>query len=173
MIETAKLLAALLVDQFEVPPDRVFLANQKWNIPKDDGLFFELNPVSTRLFASDTSYRTDDDTGNQIEVSCINTRETFGLMMFSKGDAARQRKHEIGHALSSTYAQQMCEANAVKLSNIPTEILDVSETEGAARLNKFALSFTVLRAYTRERNAAFYDKFPIDSTNRQTLITDQ
>lgn len=157
MADPLKLLRGLLVTELGLAADRAFVYNSKWNIPPDDGLFalvsFErAKPYSTSLWYEDTP-------AGLTEVQETAVQETYAIDLFSRSTEARDRRHEVVFALNSTAAQQMCEANAMKLSDIPSSFLDLSQVEASARLNRFQLTFNVLRLQRREKVAPYYNQF--------------
>ena len=73
-------------------------------------------------------------------------------------------------ALQSTEAQQLAEKYSFRFGFLPTSFVDASETEGSARLNKYAYSFNVLRAHIRRRIVQYFDKFTFPPSGTKTLI---
>ena len=167
--ETMKVLVGLIERQLSLPAGRVVLYNQQWEIPDDDGILVEISFMGEKPFGQGTHYDTDADV-NFLEVNEQVTQEALQITLYSKGPDARNRRHEIVFALQSTEAQQLAEQYSFKLGFLPTSFVDVSETEGSARLNKYAYSFNVLRAHIRRRVINYFDKFTLPPTGAKALI---
>ena len=167
--ETMKVLAGLLESELELPPGRVALYNQPWEIPTDDGLVIEISFLGSRPYAAVSHM--EDREGTLVQVQEQVTQETIGITLFSKGPAARERKHEIVFALQSVAAQQLSERYSFRWGYLPTSFTDASETEGAGRLNKYATTFNVLRIHTKEHVIQYFDKFSLPTQARNLTIS--
>lgn len=157
MADPLKLLRALLVTELDLAADRVFIYNAKWNIPTDDGLFALVSFVREKPYSTAKWHESTD--AGLTEVQEIAVQETYSIDLFSRSTDARERRQDVIFALNSDAAQRMCEENSMKLGDIPTTFLDVSEVEASARLNRYRLTFNVLRLQRRERVAPYYDQF--------------
>jgi len=162
--ELIKVLAELLRTELDltVAPPRVFIYNQKWNIPDDDGLFVNVSFLSDRVFSSNSTIVNDplSDTGMTEELS-TNVQETYQIDVFSRDNSARLRKHEVIFALRSLAAQQACETYSFKIGSIPSSFIDLSQIEASARLNRYALRFNLLRGYSRTKSIDAFTNFTI------------
>lgn len=172
--ETAVILAELLQTQLGLPDGRVFLSNQKWIIPNDSTLFVEVAPTTPRPFAAGMTYEDGlsvDAAGQPVAVlfenQSVNVQEMVTVTIFSRDGSARKLATQAGltFCFASTQAQQLQEFYAMQFSLLPQSMVDVSRTEGAARLNKFAYTLIVLRAYTRQFIAESFKSYanPPDS----------
>jgi len=145
--------------------DRVFLYNQRWNIPKEEGLFMEIALVGTKPYGANTRrYSRDRVEGSVtyqelVEEISVPYLSTVTLTLFSKDESARHRQIEVVQVLNSTPAQQMMELKQCRFSTLPMSFVDVSETEGSGRLNKYAYTFTLFQSQSRERIVEFWNKF--------------
>ncbi len=158
-VELMSELADVLELQFELP-GRVYLYNQPWTIPPDEGLFLVLGILASRPFGSSIHYETADD-GSLEEVQGQQTQETYTVTLFSRDASARQRRQEVVFAFNSTAAQQLAEKLSFKFGILPTAFVDVSTTEGSAMLNRYVYTFNVLRAYERRRRCEYFTQFQI------------
>ena len=166
---TMVLLASLLASQMNLPvtPNgRIFLYNQKWNIPPGDGLFISVNFTGEKVFGSDLTYANNPVTDVLEETKTVNTRETYTINLFSRNVEAITRKHEVTFAFHSTAAQQLCETNSMQIAPVPSSVVDTSSIEASAELNRTSITITVLRAYSQTNNAQFFDTF-----NTAALLT--
>lgn len=164
-VELIKALCALMESQMDLKTGTFIIYNQKYNIPDDDGLHGYIACVRGKPFGSSLYYQnvpaTEADDARLEEVQSMNIQETYTINVYSKDGSARQRNHEVIFALHSTASQQMQERYSCRMGYIPTQMIDVSHVEGAARLNRYSLTFQLLRAYTRTRPIEFYDTFTI------------
>lgn len=165
-VELIKALCDLLQAQLNLKPDHAIIYNQKFDIPAgDDGLFVFIAFQRAKPFGSSLS--TEDVPATQTtaaflqETQRMNVQETYTINLYSRDGSARQRNHEVIFALHSTQCQQMQERYQFRMAYIPSSMIDVSHVEGAARINRYALTFSLLRAYTRTRPIEYYDTFTI------------
>lgn len=160
---TMVLLAGLIASQMGLPitpAGRVFLYNQKWDIPADDGLFVVLSLTGEKVTSSTLAYEPDPVGGGLNEVQTTNRRELYTVNLFSRSAEALNRRHEITFAFHSTAAQQMAEANSLQIAPVAAAVNDVSDLEASARLNRIAITVVVQRAYSRTIAVQSYDQFP-------------
>lgn len=168
MAEIIKVVADIIQSEMELGNDRVYLYNQKWRIPPDEGLFVVVGFLGAKAFGAKTEYENDPVTQELVEVQSVNQQETYTVDLFSRDSSARQRKQEVILALNSTFAQQMQEENTFKIANLPSTFNDVSALEATAILNRYQLVFNALVVYRKVKNVQFYDSFqipPIVHTN--------
>ena len=168
MAEIIKVVADIIQSEMELGNDRVYLYNQKWRIPPDEGLFVVVGFLGAKAFGAKTEYENDPVTQELVEVQSVNQQETYTVDLFSRDSSARQRKQEVILALNSTFAQQMQEQYTFKIANLPSTFNDVSALEATAILNRYQLVFNALVVYRKVKNVQFYDSFqipPIVHTN--------
>lgn len=160
--ELIKVVAELLRTELDIPPNppRVFIYNQKWDIPNIDDMFLCVTFLSDKPFAANTRTENDPTSATTLnEVQSIVTQETYQIDVFSRNSEARIRKHEVIFALQSTQAQQLSEKYSFQIGHIPASFVDVSAIEAAARLNRYAITFHLLRAYTRTKAIPAFTSF--------------
>lgn len=165
MSDAISLIRSLLVSELNLAPDRVVNYNQKWTLPPGDGLFVMLSfmngkPYSTGMWHEDTA-------AGLAEIQETAMQETYAIDLFSRTNEARERRHEILWALNSTAAQQMCEVNTMKLAGLPSSFHDLSFLEASGRLNRYQLTFHLLRIQRRERVAPYFNQ-----PNQPTLLVE-
>ena len=166
--ELIKVLAELIRCELSIPrlPQAVSIYNQKWRIPNTDGLFINIDFLGEKLFAANTRWENDPTSDGLFEQQYSCQQETYQVDVYSRDNSARMRKQEVVFALQSTRAQQLAEKYAFKIGHLPSSFVDLSEIEGAARLNRYALTFNVLRSYARTRLIEAFTEF----TNPPELI---
>lgn len=165
--EPIKVLVELLLAELELKPEQVTLYNQEFPIPPDDRLYINLGILGTRTFGSRNKYEKDPVTDELREVQGTNRQEMISLLAYSKSSAARERNWEIPLVFTSTLAEQLMEKHAFKIGRVSANMQDVSEGEGAARINRYSFTFLVLAAYQKIKNVEYFDKFaqPLIITN--------
>lgn len=160
---TMVLLAGLLASQMNLavtPKGRVFLYNQKWDIPPDDGLFIVINRTGEKVLSSNLEYANDPVSGDLNEIKTTNRQEVYTINLFSRNADAINREHEVTFAFHSTAAQQMAEKYSLQIAPVPLSVNDVSALEASARLNRTAVTIRVLRAYSLTSAVQSYNSFP-------------
>lgn len=143
----------------ELRPEQVVLYNQKWKMPNDDGLYITVGIIGTKPYGNNREYQNNEDQTALEEVLTQHTQEIYSIHVFSRSQAAVDRKEEILFYLASTACQQDQEAASFKLATIPVSFVDTSLTEGAGRLNKFTITINALRMLTTTRIVQYFDTF--------------
>lgn len=158
--ETIKLIADLLEGFLGLPHDRVMIYNQKWNLPNTTGAFVNVSIVGDKVVASNSKPVNDpENAANLYNVLSVLVQEHIQIDIFSVDSAARQRRQEVVMALRSTAAQQIQERYSFKIGNVPPSFVDLSDIEGTARLSRYALTFNVIRAYSRTESITPFTVF--------------
>lgn len=154
------LLAQLFRDYMSLKEDHVLIYNQKFKLPDDPGIFVTVAFLAEKTFGTNKRYKDNPETaGGRIEVISISKQQTYTVNIFSKDETALERKDEIVAALVSDRCQQMAEKHAFRVAPQPLSFVDLSATEGATRLNRYAITFNVLCWSTSERLIEYFDKF--------------
>jgi len=159
MAEPIKVVADILQSELDLKADQMVLYNQKFDIPPDDRLYLSLAVLGAKTFGASTRYVADPVTLDLNEEQAVNRQEMYSLMIYSRSSEARTRNWEVPAALVSTFSQQMQEKYSLKIAQVPTAMMDISEQEGTARLNKYSLTFNVLAAYTKTKGVQYFDSF--------------
>ncbi len=148
----------------------VLLYNQKFEIPPNDDLFLYVALLFDKPWANNTKVVNDPtDPNRMVEENVYSTQETYQIEAYSRGPAARIRRHEIPSALASVYAQQQAEKYQFKIGTVPTSMVDLSGIEGSARLNRYAITVSFLRGYLTRTPV---DCFNIFQNPPKTILTD-
>lgn len=160
--ETIELFADLIASEMGLEPGRSQIYNQRRKIKAgDDGIFVDVALLGSRPFAVKRGYSVDPAQTDLVEGQTVNVQEVVQIDVFSFDESARLRKFDVLFALTSTAAQRMCEANAMKIGRVPPSFVDASSQEGGAILNRFVLTLNLLRSYGRTKAAPTYDQFSI------------
>lgn len=157
--ETSKLLAELIQTEMETDEGVVTIYNQKRRIPPTSGFLVDVAIVGDRPFGINSRFSAVEDQDDMDETITVNQQEVVQVDIYSYDDSARLRRIEILYALASLAAQQLSEQYGFQIGRIPPNFVDVSEVEASKRLNRYALTFNVLRAYERTKTAATFTEF--------------
>lgn len=161
---TINLIVGLIRAYMGLATEQVVVYNQKWRIPSDNRLYISVGYLAQKPYAPSIAYEnfggTVEKPAGLKEVTSINSQETFTINIYSRGDEAILRKDEVLLAFSSTMAQQLCEKYAIKLGRLPVGMTDISQLDGAAILNRFAITINALCARSQERVVEYFDQFP-------------
>ncbi len=162
-VELIKALCALITAQLNLRDGKFVIYNQKIDLPPEDDLhgwiaFQRGKPFGSSLNTANVP-ATETVPAHLVEVQSLNQQETYTINLYSRDGSARIRNHEIVFALHSTQCQKLQERYSFRMGYTPSAMHDISGVEGAARLNRYSLTFSLLRAYTRTRPIEFYDTF--------------
>ena len=161
--ELIKALAALITAQFLLRDGKFVIYNQKINLPAEDDLHGWIAFQRGKTFGSSLKYEnvaaTETVPAHLVEVQGMNEQETYTVNLYSRDGSARQRNHEMVFVMHSTQCQKLQERYSFKMGYIPRQMTDISGIEGPALLNRYSLTFSLLRAYTRTRQIEFFDTF--------------
>ena len=168
MAEIITVVADVIRTELGLDNNHVYLYNQKWRIPPDEGLYVIVGFLGAKAFGAKTTYENDPITDELLEVQSVNQQEMYTIDLLSRDSSARVRKQEVILALNSTLCQQMMEQYNFKIANLPTTFNDVSALEATAILNRYQLAFNALVAYRKIKSVPFFDSFnvpPVVHTN--------
>lgn len=160
-VETLKLLIPLLQSQLDLADDRVLAYNEKWNLPKDHGIYLAIGLMNVQPFGVSVRTQWNVDTQTFEEYQEMHERQMYSLNVVSRDRSAQLRCHEVVFAMNSIESQQLQELHNFKIADLPVSFVDASNVEGAARLQRYALTFNVIRSYARTRDIGHYDQFSI------------
>lgn len=157
---TQSILVGLFRGYMELAKDQCVVYNQKWKIPPDKRLYMMIASTGpVKQYGATAALRNSDDGLELYEDVAVASREMMTVEIYSRSQEAVERKEEVMMALASTQAQQLCEHWALKLARIPLTFVDVSAVEGTARLNRFSLTFALLRTRTKSTLIESYNQF--------------
>lgn len=155
------LIRTILIEELAIDENRVFIYNQKFNIPPEDDLFIYIEYKSAPHVISSRNKLIDDGLGGANENQNSNLMETIVVGLYSKNLDAFNRKEEAVMALHSIYAKGLMEANGFKIFKNPV-IIPINEIEGAARLYRFDIEFRVQTWYNKVKTQTFFDSNQVE-----------
>lgn len=156
----ANLLVVLLRSYLNLGVDQVTVYNQKWKIPADSRLYLSIAFLMSRAYAGGTTYADSADRSQLVETTTLNVMEAYTVNIMSRSQEAFNRRHEVTMAFGSTAAEQMAEANDLKLARLPIGFTDISRQEGTSMLGRYACTVNVLSAQKQSRVVESYVTFP-------------
>lgn len=158
--ETALLLAQIIQTDMGLANGIVTIYNQKRRLPPAKaGFNIDIAIIGDRPFGVNSRFADPGEDLDLDEKLTINQQEIVQIDIFSYDDSARLNRIGIVFALASITAQQVSELYGFQIGRIPPSFVDVSEVEASKRLNRYALTFNVLRAYERTKTAATFAEF--------------
>lgn len=159
--ETIELIAGLITDEMGLADGICQIYNQRRKLPAVRGFFIDVAIVGQRFHAVAKQYVDDATQIDLTEEQRANAQEVIQIDIFSFDDSARLQKVNILFALTGTAAQQLSERWAMKIARLPSSFVDASEVQASKRLNRFAITFNVLRGYARQKAAPTFTEFSI------------
>lgn len=162
MADTLVVIADLLKNALNINASKIYLYNQKWKIPTDNGMYLSVSMVSKSLFGSNSATYWDVTLGKYMQVQSQNAQEIVQIDIFSRDASARTNECLIPGALTGYLAEESMQKNAMKWSFIVSSV-DMSEEVGTSMLTRFSYRVKVLRMYKQVSEVPYYDKFNVPS----------
>ena len=158
-VEPIVAISQAAADWLGVPRIRCFIYNQKWLIPDGPSMFMVFSVISDMPYASGLSYAANPVTGELEETVGGNTRSVIQWEIWSRNADARLNRVRAINFLHSTACQQLSEKHGFAVASAPTSFGDLSYNDGAARMNKYQITFTVLTGEANTRVVDSFNKF--------------
>jgi hypothetical protein len=150
------LVCDVIQKQLGLASGRVYLWDQKIDMPTDSGLFVVVSVVGCKPF-SNTIKQNSDGTQTQ----STNFMAMVQIDAISKDASARDRKEEILMALNSQYAEQQQNLNSFGIAKITSSFVNLSQIDGAAIPYRFALTINIQYQVTSTVAASYFDTFQV------------
>ena len=152
---TPQIICDIIQNALVLDADQIWIYNQRRSIPEDKRMYISVGVLAIKPYGNNTKVEATA-TGMQDNMAQY-IQETLEINIFSYTTEALERYPEILGALRGTYSQQVQEELALKIAVIPSNISDVSDIEGAARLYRIVITLPVLRKYSMLIGASYYD----------------
>lgn len=162
--ETIEIFCELISREMNAPLNAVQIYNQKRRLPTTKGYFVDVAIIGEKPFAVNSRQGplyANPEIQDLLSTQTVNVQEMIQVDIFSYDASARLRKYDLLFALQGDSAQRMAEQYAFKIARLPQSFIDASEVEASARLNRFALTVLVLRAYERQKQIGSFTSFGI------------
>lgn len=147
-------MCEIIANQMELEPERVVIYDQRWEPPRDHGIYVVVSVVSESPFG--LSRRLAPVT--EVDVIRITMLTEYSIDVVSRGDDALTRNWEVAAALRSTYAIQQSEFAGVRIFR-PSESRDISFVEGSAPLHRFQIKVSIVSVREKRPTTLFIDKY--------------
>jgi hypothetical protein len=156
--EPIKVIADIIQKELDLDDGLVMIYNQRFKPPTTEGIYIVLSYISGRPIGVSNHV---EDAGiygiTEVQESAMN--EMIQIDAMSANDEARIRHREIILALGSIYGQQQCDKYLMQMARIPGDFTDVSDLEGAARLNRYTMTMTIKALYRKTKTVEYYGTF--------------
>lgn len=150
-------LCEIIQTEMGLADDQVYVYQQKINIPPDDRIYIAVGELSSKPYSNIN--KTVEIDGVLSEEQSTNFAVQASIDIFSRSTQALFRKEEIILALGSNYAQQIQEAQAIRIARISQAFNNLSQLEASAIPYRFQISVTVQYKVTKTKAIPYYDKF--------------
>ena len=155
--EPIKIVASIIKNLMGLNDQQIFIYNQNFEIPETSGIFVVIQYNTSQIYSSVNEFIPSDIGGD--EFLTTQTREDYTINIMSKDDTARTRKEEVILSLNSNYSRNQQELYQFKIGRITGNFTNVSELEGSAVINRFALPISLLAHYSKTISTDYYDTF--------------
>lgn len=152
---TPQIFCSIIQKCMSLRDDQIWIYNQRRAIPEDTSMYVVVGLIASKVYASNNNL--DQTIGLTDSLSQF-VQETISIDVFSYTSEAIERYPDIIGSLKSTYSQHVQELNALKISQLPLTINDISHIEGPTMLNRISMAFTALRRYNMNLEAEYYDQ---------------
>lgn len=156
-IESAKVVGQIIAHVLNLPPGRVMLDYERWEIPKS-GLFVVVGYLGP---GEQVAARSTLDPATDSEVQELLNRQDVqvDLMSTIPDNSARLRRWEVPMALQSFYARNYAARYGVGLPPLQGPMTDTSKLEPSGYLNRFTLRTPVFSIEKRTLATGAFDSF--------------
>lgn len=146
---------------------KVYVWDQKYNIPTDSGLYIAVGVASVKPFSNLPAY----NPATSDFVQTVNCQMTLSIDIMSRSLAAVNLKERVVSAFVSAYAQQVCAANSMYLAPLPTRFNNLSQIDGMAIPYRFQLLVNAQYVVTIQNPVDYYDTFQDWTTDPDSQVT--
>ncbi|MBD3283539.1 hypothetical protein GF396_04525 [Candidatus Pacearchaeota archaeon] len=153
-MEVDVLLADILTNEFNISADRVVIYNQNFVAPSDDELYIIVKIRDDKIISSKIEF--DESSKEEVKSVVIFTR--LNIILTSKNESAKLRKHEAITSLKSYYSEGVQQQNNIKIMRIG-DILDGSFVEGSSSLYRYIIPVMISSVEIKRTSIDYYDKF--------------
>jgi hypothetical protein len=166
---TLQIIADILQKGLGLSEQRIWIYNQRREIPADTGLFIVVGQLGRKPYAS--IRKSEYTISGLSEKLAQSFQEQIFIEAFSADTSALERLPQIVGCLNSTYSEQRQEYYGMKIAAIPATINDISSLEGTAILYRFNMTFNVLRTYESIAPIDYYDSYQHEIYNEEGKVT--
>jgi hypothetical protein len=152
-----ELFCDILQQEMDLDDGRIYLWDQKINMPIDQDIFIAVGVLNPKPFGN-SRVIIPTISGLSEELS-VNMHATLSIDIISRGPAARDRKEEVILALNSTYSQSQQEINGFKVFSLSQSFVNLSQEDGAAIPYRFNISCNIQYFVVKSKAIDYYSTF--------------
>jgi hypothetical protein len=149
-----ELFCDIIQKEMGLADGRVYIYNQKYMEPKDNGLYVAVGIVNPKPFGN-TNKMLDSGESEQ----SVNMMTSLLVNAISRGPEALNRKEEIIMALNSNYSQNQQAGNSFFVAPITSNFVNLSEIDGAAIPFRFAMTVNIQYFVKKVKAEDYFDDF--------------
>ncbi len=142
------LIRKIIVNQMDMPEERVNIYDEKWKIPTDEELFITIEYRNSTCIANNNYFKNEEGYETPLEYQEVNMLEKIVVGVFSRDQSAIQRKEEVLMAIMSSYSQFIQEQYSFKIARA-AHPQDLSALEGVAMLKRYDIELSVYTWYQK------------------------
>lgn len=161
-MKSLQLLASIIQKETGLAHDRIWVYNQRRNIPNDSNLYIVLHRLGMKPYGNNSRHNGDSATGG------VWMQEQVAISLFSRTPEAVSYTPKVLAALVSEYSQYRQQLEGFKIAKVPLSVVDASDVDGAAFLYRTVITVNIMGAYDSTSEATFFDpdtvSFNVDYT---------
>lgn len=154
--QAGQLIGSILVAFMGIDPARIILKNEKYDAPKDGGMYILIEyegPAGIVGINSHKEYTADTETMS------ISSHEKYAVEVCGFDQSATDRKNEVPMALRSQMAIRAAEDNNCSIF-IAGPTLDLSSIEGSSALRRYRIPVIMSNIERKTVSADMMTAFP-------------
>ena len=154
--QAGQLIGSILVAFMGIDPARIILKNEKYDAPKDGGMYILIEyegPAGIVGINSRKEYTADTETMS------ISSHEKYAVEVCGFDQTATDRKNEVPMALRSQMAIRAAEDNNCSIF-IAGPTLDLSSIEGSSALRRYRIPVIMSNIERKTVSADMMTAFP-------------
>ena len=159
----------ITINGIPIDGGRVFIWNQKFRIPNDDGAFVLLRYAGSPVMISNRVSQVST-LGGLKDVQDMNLNERIIVSMFSRNMDALRNFPMMAFSLRGTYAQQTMEENSFHIARV-SGVEELSDLEATGMLYRFDMTVSVNSWYQVEKSIDFYSSFQVQAMTEAVTVT--
>lgn len=150
------ILCGIVQAGMDLPESRVVIYDQRYEAPKDEGIYVVVSFVSSRVVGTRTVFNAQTDEEEQEVV----IYETCNVDVVSRSPDALYRYHEVFMAIDGSESQRLQEQNGVRIFRTGGAT-DLSAVEASAPLHRYQIPVIISSVKRRTVAAMYFDKFSL------------
>jgi len=154
--QAGQLIGSILVAFMGIDPARIILKNEKYDAPKDGGMYILIEYEGTAGIVGINSHK---EYTADTETMSISSHEKYAVEVCGFDQTATDRKNEVPMALRSQMAIRAAEDNNCSIF-IAGPTLDLSSIEGSSALRRYRIPVIMSNIERKTVSADMMTAFP-------------